>query len=393
MTGRRGAIDADGLRAAGWIVGQYLLFAVFPIAISGALLVITAGGNRLPYDFHGTVWEGARAILHGEDPYRLAFLDRLVAEAKAGLSPSLRFAAPVYPAPALLIAAPLAILPFHAAALLFTIASVMAFVAAFRLLGIRDWRCYGAALASWPLVDTLALGQVNTFLMLGAAICFRWRTRLIAPAVALAGIVVLKLFLWPIAAFFLMIRRARVVALSGAVLVAGVMIGWAVVDFAGLSSYPRVLRDLSTLESGAGASWVSLGQSLGVSHMASALVSYLATAALLGLGLFLARRPGGAARAFGLTIMAALVCSPVVWPHYLALIFIPIALVSPELSVLWLVPLLGYLAPVEQTHGDFLQIAPFLAIELIVIVVLALGWPPVARLALSQRMGRRESGP
>ncbi len=92
-------------------------------------------------------------------------------------------------------------------------------------------------------------------------------------------------------------------------------------------------------------------------------------------------------------IMAALVSSPVVWPHYLALIFIPIALVSPELSVLWLVPLLGYLAPVEQTNGDFWQIVPFLAIELIVIAVLALGWPPVARPALSLRIGRAESAP
>ncbi len=242
---RRRAIAADRLRVAAWRAGQYLLFAAFPIALLGALFVLTSGSDRLPYDFHGGLWDGARAFLHGADPYRLTFLDHLVAEAKAGLSPSLRFAVPVYPAPALLIVAPLAILPFHVAALLFTVASVMAFVAAFWLLGIRDWRCYGAALASWPLVDTLTLGQVNTFLMLGTVICWRWRERLIAPAAALAGIVALNLFLWPIGAFLLMIRRIRVVALSGALLVIGILIGWAAIDFAGLSTYPKVLQDLS----------------------------------------------------------------------------------------------------------------------------------------------------
>ena len=392
VRGRSHAIDPDGLRAAAWTAGQYVLFAAAPIAILGVLLVLTSRGDRLPYDFHGTVWDGARAVLHGHNPYRLAFLDHLVAQAKAGLSPSLRFAVPVYPAPALLIAAPLAALPYRVAALLFTAGSVIAFVAAFRLLGIRDWRCYGAALVSWPLVETLNLGQVNTFLMLGAVICWRSRSRLIAPALGLAGIVALKVFLWPIAAFFLMIRRTRVVVWSAALLVAGVLIGWAVIDFAGLSSYPKVLHNLSTLESRDGASWVSLGESLGASHTVSALFSYLVTAALLGLGWRAARRPGGAPRAFGLTIMAALVCSPVVWPHYLALIFIPIALLSPELSALWLVPLLGYFAPVEQTNGNFLQIVPFIAIELIVIVALALEWPPFATRTLPVRIGRAHSG-
>ena len=40
--------------------------------------------------------------------------------------------------------------------------------------------------------------------------------------------------------------------------------------------------------------------------------------------------------------------------------------------MLWFVPLLAYLAPVELTHGAIGEIAPYLVIELIVVVALCL---------------------
>jgi len=64
--------------------------------------------------------------------------------------------------------------------------------------------------------------------------------------------------------------------------------------------------------------------------------------------------------------VAALVASPIVWPHYLALLLVPIALVSPGLSALWLVPLLAYVAPVAQTHDHPWAIVPYLIICAIV---------------------------
>jgi hypothetical protein len=51
-----------------------------------------------------------------------------------------------------------------------------------------------------------------------------------------------------------------------------------------------------------------------------------------------------------------------VWPHYFALLFVPIALASPGLSPLWFVPLLAYLAPDAQTTGRPGAIALYLAI-------------------------------
>ena len=74
------------------------------------------------------------------------------------------------------------------------------------------------------------------------------------------------------------------------------------------------------------------------------------------------------------TIIAALVASPMVWPHYLALLFVPIALVSPTLSWLWLTPLLAY--PVAQTTGRPWVIPLYLAIVAAPLVRL---WPWPAR--------------
>ena len=84
----------------------------------------------------------------------------------------------------------------------------------------------------------------------------------------------------------------------------------------------------------------------------------------------IARRPDGDRRAYGIAIIAALVGSPMVWPHYLALLFVPIALVSPTLSWLWLTPLLAY--PVAQTTGRPWVIPLYLAIVAAPLVRL---WP------------------
>ncbi len=142
-----------------------------------------------------------------------------------------------------------------------------------------------------------------------------------------------------------------------------------------IRSYPAMLSHLSTVEGDGGVSVRSIGFALGVSHTVSDAFAYAITAGLLGLAIAVLRRRQGEARAFGLTVMAGLTASPVVWPHYLILAFVPIALLTPSLSVLWLVPLLAYLAPVAQTSGNFALIGPYLVIELIVIGALAGGWP------------------
>ena len=82
-------------------------------------------------------------------------------------------------------------------------------------------------------------------------------------------------------------------------------------------------------------SLLSLGEGLSGSYLFG-----LATAALAGLvliyGMTRAARHGDESRAFALSILAALAMSPIVWNHYLVLLFVPLALIRPRFSVLWL---------------------------------------------------------
>jgi hypothetical protein len=86
-------------------------------------------------------------------------------------------------------------------------------------------------------------------------------------------------------------------------------------------------------------------------------------AVLLGVAWRVAPEPDGDRRAFGLAVVAALAASPIVWPHYLVLMFVPIALTSSRLSAVWFVPLLAWLAPTEETHGHLWEILPYWSIE------------------------------
>ncbi len=356
-----------GARRVGWL----LCFGLIPALLVMSVLVITFQWKTFSFDFHNAIYNGAVDILHGRSPYRPGFVAYAANVLRAGGKPP-PLNVPVYPPVALLAAVPLALLPFKTAAALFTLLSIAALILALRLLDVRDWRCYGAAFASWPVISSLRMGALGLLLVLGAAIAWRWRQRAFPAAIALAAVIVAKLFLWTLAIWPLLTRRWRTLGLTILFTVVGVAAAWAVIDFHGMSSYPRMLSNLSFVQQGTGVSVVAGFMSIGSSTTVALAASLLITAAVVAMAWRLSRRQDGDRLAFGLLIMAALVASPNVWPDYLALVFIPIALVSPTLSPLWLVPMLGYFAPVE-TGGKFLLVLPYLAIEAIVIARLC--WP------------------
>jgi hypothetical protein len=170
------------------------------------------------------------------------------------------------------------------------------------------------------------------------------------------------------------------------------LVAWAVIGFAGLSTYPGMLSNLSTVEGTAGISLLSLAGATGVAHGVATAASALITLALVGLAWMALRIDGGERSAFGLLVVAGLTSSSLVWPHYLTLLFVPVALMSPTFGPLWLVPLLAYLAPVELTHGNAWQIGVYLAIELIVALALIRPLLAARRGALpsTDRADRRE---
>jgi alpha-1,2-mannosyltransferase len=364
------SVSASGLGNALNRSLSVLLFAVAPVVVTVAVLAWTFGGSTFLSDFHGDLYNAGVSILNGQDPYRAAFLAHLAGIARAGGHPNTTFAVPVYPAPALLAMVPLALLPYKVAGVIFTILGVGALVLGLRLFGVRDWRCYGAAFLSWPVLHTLRLGQVNEFLILAAAIAWRWRPRAIVCGLAVAWAVVAKVFLWPLGLFLLLTRRWRALAAGVLFGIAVMLIAWAVIGFASLSTYPGMLSDLSAVEGTAGISLLSLAGATGVAHGFATAASVLITLALVGLAWLALRIDGGERSAFGLLVVAGLTSSSLVWPHYLTLLFVPIALLSPTFGPLWLVPLLAYLAPVELTHGNAWRIGVYLAIELVVALAL-----------------------
>ena len=317
------------------------------------------------YDFKGNLYTGAKDIVNGRDPYHAGQLAHEAALKRAGGEPDTVFAIPVYPAPALVAAVPFTALPYRLAALLFVILSAGGIALSLYLVGVHDWRCYGLAFASWPVVHGLMLGALTPLLMLGVAVTWRLRGRF-GSAAAVASLLVVKVFPWPLVVWLAVTRRWRLAAMAAALAVAVTAAAWAAIGFDGLTAYPGMLRDLTLIEADVGVSLTAGLTKLGIALGAAQLCALLAAVALLGRAVSLARRPAGERAAFTLVVVAALVASPIVWPHYLALLLIPIALASPRLSPLWLVPLLAYVAPVAQTHNHPWAIVPYLIICAIV---------------------------
>ena len=239
------------------------------IAPAAACLIIGIGlfthslGHAPLFDFHGGDWFAARRILAGRTPYELDYLRHRADLIAAGGHPNPNIAVPAYPAPALLLMVPFGLMSYTAAAVVFLLLATAAAAGSLWVLGVRDWRCYGALFLSYPVLHGLALGALTSTLMLLTALAWRYRDRAAVVGSCVAAAIVLKLFLWPLLAWLLITRRTRaaVIAVGGSA--AGCLAGWAVLGFTGLASYPEMLSLLSRTQERATYSVASLLAALG----------------------------------------------------------------------------------------------------------------------------------
>jgi hypothetical protein len=384
-----------------WRLGWRALFVVAILA-SVPLFV----GPMLPdalFDFHGGLYNAGTAILHGLNPYHAGFIAHQAAIMRAGgvaIGETAKhpFSLPVYPAPINLLVTPLSLLPFWLAGTIYSLVSVAAMVLAIWWLEVRDWRCYALTLISFPFVFGMFLGAVGPFLVLGAAAAWRWRTRLWPPAIAIASIVMAKIFPWPLAIWLLVTRRYRAFGLAVAIGVAVTLLAWAAIGFAGMLAYPQMLANVSFIQELRATSLVAILIAVGLSPLASTALALTAGAGLLFEAWRAARRPDGDRRAFGLAIIATLIAAPIVWDHYLVLLFIPIALRSPKFSGLWFLPATAPILVVVMAaivpgsgsalHPDSLRNAvAWMMIEAVVVV--SLYFSPADARALRGRLARR----
>jgi alpha-1,2-mannosyltransferase len=315
-------------------------------------------GRHLGFDYR-PLWEASRHLFHGASPYPAVHA--------AALHDEQQF---VYPPVAAVLAAPLAVFPFGVAAALFAAVEIAATVLTLRVLGVRDWRCYGVAFLWYPVLQNFLLGSITSLLALGLAVAWRYRDDRRISIFVSAALIAAKVFLWPMLFWFAATRRWRTATWALGVALAAVALSWAPVGFAGLASYPRLLDELSRLESWKSYSAVALGLVLGLSTGEARALAITAGAAVIAAMLvigYLRRDEAESDRqTFMLAIAAAFLFSPIVWTHYLALLVVPIAITRRTLTALWFVPFAMW-ATTGQSNGQAWQVVVGLAVWSIVL--------------------------
>jgi hypothetical protein len=342
---------ADRLRsfAQPWELGAFIW--VPAIVVAYAFWQSLKAGT--PLDDFGIFRAAAKVVMRGDSPY--------VAADPQALAHFDKF---VYPPGTALLFSPFAALPLRLGSVLMLVLGLLAVFGALRLLEVQDWRCYGVAAMSAPVINSLALGAVTTFLMVGAAAAWRYRERPALAGLLAALTSTVKLFLWPIGLWLLATRRIRAVmtfAIAGVVVVGG---GWAVIGFAGFRTYPHLVHVLAQVEQGVSYSPIAL---FGVSGTAASILSGALLLLTVLAVVIAARAADGDRRAFTIALVGSLVATPVVWLHYFALLLIPIALYRPRLSGLWFVPLALWLTPASHANGSAWKVS--LALVVLVVVV------------------------
>jgi hypothetical protein len=317
---------------------------ILPALIGPALIVeylfgiyrlhpFTLEGHYFPdggflFDLH-VLWKAGHDIVTGHSPYPF-----------------------VYPAPAAWFMVPFGLLPWKAAVVAFSLFVIGALFLTLRVLGVRDWRCYGVALASLPGLSSVTIGTLSTAIALCAALAWRYRDRRFVAAAAIVFAVVTKLFLWPLVFWLIATRRFRT-ALTTIVMGIVVVFGsWAMLGFDGMLQYPRHLGHIAGLEQARSYSPFAAMQMLGASTQVAHLALYGLTVLGIAAIFLIARGPDGDRRSFVAALAVALMLSPIVWLHYLTLVFVVIALFQQRLGVAWMVPLLYWLLPGQDSHGS-----------------------------------------
>ena len=123
------------------------------------------GEDWLGFDLRGTLWDPAIAIREGRDPYPAA--ER--AEVDVG-NPAL------YPPLLMLLVLPLTFLPWWLGLSTWLVILSGGMALSLYLLGVRDVRCYVAALVSAPVVTGLLWANAAVLLVLPVALAWKWRS-------------------------------------------------------------------------------------------------------------------------------------------------------------------------------------------------------------------------
>jgi len=331
-----------------WVsrAANVLVFAVIPAAFTAWNLHLAGLG----WDFR-VFYDASSRYLAGESPYP--------AHTLAALADKQQF---VYPAPMAALMVPFAVLPYGLALGIWLTVSVAAFALTLRLLGVRDWRCFGALFLLLPVQYSVRLGTLMPILMLLLAVLWRYRERRVGAAVVAAILAVSKLFLFPLLIWLVVTRRFRTAAIACAVTAGMCLLAWLPLGLSSIGGYASLVHTLSAYEQTFSLSVTSLGLASGLSAGQALLV-----AAILGVALIAWAAAAGRSNdflAFRLTLAASFVLSPIVWDHYYVLLIVPLAVRWPRLSGVWFLSMW-----IELDTSAMHNAVPWIALALLVMVL------------------------
>ena len=313
-----------GLRAALVRVAPFTAFGFVPIGIAVVFLGGAVAFDALGLDFRQAYWPAGHAVLQGHTPYPPVDAHVLA-----------RGASFVYPPVVAIALAPFALLPVGVATVLAVILTTAALAGTLWTLGVRDWRCYGAAVASPAVLGCIQTAALSAPFVLAIALAWRGRSRGPAAPILIAAVVAAKLFLWPLLLWLAVARglRTSVAAALGAVGLA--LTPW-LLGFPGFRQYPHLLTLLTQVEGGHAYTPRALALSLGAGTQLAEIVAIAAGGSVLAFAVATARRPDAELRTLALTILAALLLSPVVWSHYFVLLLPIAAIARPTIGWAWI---------------------------------------------------------
>jgi alpha-1,2-mannosyltransferase len=302
--------------------------------VAGFTIYANAKNHNFAFDFRGGEWVAGRDVLAGRSPYPAPDPAHLVAVGNAYIPPPLLA----------VLSVPLSLLPMVPAVIVLDVVSTAALALALRIVGVRDWRVYGLALTSFPCVSTIVLGQPDGLLALGVALAWRYRSSW-RGAVAGGLVIALKLLAWPLLLWLVVTRRFRQAGVAAAVAIASTLGSWSLIGVKGLSQYPRLLSADATAFEARSRSVVAAAVGLGTTAHAARIIALLVAAAI---AVIVWRLVGDRdLGAFSAALAFGLLSSPILWMHYLVLLFAPLAVARKRADAVWLLTIAYWISPTD----------------------------------------------
>ena len=308
-----------GMRAAAAKIVPPLALILVPAITFAVMFRVSYASGSMAIDFHTEIYPEAKELLKGQNPFPAPTAD--LSQASNHIWPPL----------AGYLAAPLTVFSPNVADIIIVFVGIACFGAALWTVGVRDWRVYGASVLWAPVISEVKTAHLSLILCLFVAVVWQSRERTAIPGITLGVAIGLKFFLWPLILWLAALRRWREAGIAAATAAGSLLL---VLPFIGIFEYARLLRRL-----GSAFDYFSFTP-YGILAQAGAPGIWSRVAALtVGVTcLAVAWRR----RSFALSIAAALLLSPIVWFDYFAITAIPLAVVRPRFSWIWLLPILTW---------------------------------------------------